>query len=68
MSKENSSRGGLTFIGALQIALIVLKLCGVITCSWFVTLLPIVITVGIPVAVLLMALIFALICGIKITD
>lgn len=68
MSKENSSRGGLTFIGALQIALIVLKLCGVIPCSWFVTLLPIVICVGIPLAVLLIILIFAFVTGIKITD
>jgi hypothetical protein len=68
MSKENSSRGGLTFLGALQIALIVLKLCGVIACSWFVTLLPIVIFVGIPLAVLLIILIFAFITGIKITD
>lgn len=68
MSKENSNRGGLTFIGALQIALIVLKLCGVLKCSWFVTLLPIVICVGIPVAFLLIILLFALICGIEIKD
>ncbi len=37
----STTNGGLTFSGALQIALICLKLFGVIKCSWFIVLLPI---------------------------
>lgn len=40
MSKENTSKG-IGFIGALQIALIVLKLCKVISWSWLWVLSPI---------------------------
>lgn len=37
----STTNGGLTFSGALQIALIILKITGIIKCSWFIVLLPI---------------------------
>ena len=36
----NDAKGSMTFTGALQIALIVLKLTGVFNRSWFIVLLP----------------------------
>ena len=39
--KKKSASGGIGFAGALQIAFIVLKLCKVITWSWFWVLSPI---------------------------
>ena len=38
---ENTSKGGIGFTGLLQIAFIVLKLCGVIDWSWWMVLSPI---------------------------
>lgn len=38
--KQNESSTGIGFLGLLAIAFIVLKLCGVITWSWWVVLLP----------------------------
>lgn len=40
MSENVSSSGGIGFVGLLQVAFIVLKLCGVIGWSWPVVLLP----------------------------
>lgn len=37
---KNTSRGGIGFWGLLQLAFIVLKLCKVITWSWWLVLLP----------------------------
>ena len=34
-NKSNNSSSGIGFFGVLQVALIVLKLCKVINCSWF---------------------------------
>ena len=39
-NKSNNSSGGIGFFGLLQVALIVLKLCKVINCSWFVVFTP----------------------------
>ena len=39
--KENTGKGGVGFTGLLQIAFIVLKLCGVIDWSWWMVLSPI---------------------------
>lgn len=44
MSKNNNSKGssnGITFLGALQVAFIVLKLIGIIKWHWFFVLTPI---------------------------
>lgn len=40
-SKTSNSNGGIGFAGALTIAFIVLRLCGVITWSWWWVLSPI---------------------------
>lgn len=45
MSENNSGRGGIGFVGLLQIAFIVLRLCGVIKWSWLWVLSPIWISV-----------------------
>lgn len=37
---ENKAQSGIGFVGLLQLALIVLKLCKVITWSWAVVLIP----------------------------
>ena len=65
--ENNSSRasGGIGFVGLLQIAFIVLKLCNVIKWSWFWVLSPIWISAGIIVAILLGFLIFVIIKVIK---
>lgn len=45
--------GGLTFTGALQIAFIALKLCNVITWSWWWVLSPLWISIGLTLIVIL---------------
>ena len=49
---------GVTFTEALQLAFIILKLCGVITWSWWWVMSPTLIGVGIVLVVLFIALIF----------
>jgi hypothetical protein len=44
MSSSSSSSGGIGFVGLLQIVFITLKLCGVITWTWFYVLLPMIIS------------------------
>ena len=39
--ENNTARGGIGFFGLLQIAFIVLKLCGIIDWAWWLVLLPI---------------------------
>jgi len=39
-NNNNSGRGGIGFVGLLQIAFIVLRLCGVIKWSWLWVLSP----------------------------
>lgn len=58
-SKENTNvalGGGCGFSGLLTIAFIVLKLCGVINWSWWLVLLPLIITIGLPIAIILIVL------------
>ena len=43
----SSGSNGIGFVGVLQIAFIVLKLCKVITWSWWVIFLPAIISTGI---------------------
>lgn len=61
MSEDSNSRaasGGIGLCGALGIAFIVLKLCGIIDWSWWWVLAPIWIPAAVMVAVLLVGLIF----------
>lgn len=61
MNKNNKNtttvRGGCGFCGLLTIAFIVLKLCGIIDWSWFLVLLPMIISVSLVVIVFIVALI-----------
>lgn len=42
VKQENNNKNGIGFIGLLQIAFIVLKLCGIINWSWWIVFLPII--------------------------
>lgn len=55
-SGNSSSSSGIGFFGLLQVALIVLKLCKVVTFSWWVVFLPLWIELGIIVLVVLAAI------------
>ena len=48
MAKENNSSatGRIGFFGLLQIAFIILKLCGVLECSWAAVFIPVYIWLG----------------------
>lgn len=56
-SKSNGAKGGIGFVGLLQIAFIVLKLCGVIKWSWLWVLSPLWISAIIGVVLLVIAII-----------
>ena len=63
MKEDNKTTvtGGVSFIGLLQIAFIVLKLCNVIDWSWWLVLLPLIISGGffvLGIICLLLVLIF----------
>lgn len=49
--------GGIGFPGALTLAFIILKLCGVIAWSWFWVLSPVLITWGLILAIILVMLV-----------
>lgn len=51
------SKGGIGFVGLLQIAFIVLKLCKVITWSWWLVMLPLLIEGGLLIIGLLVIVI-----------
>ena len=54
-NNNNSSRGGIGFVGLLQIAFIVLRLCGVIKWSWLWILSPIWISVALIALIITLA-------------
>lgn len=54
-------KGGIGFVGLLQIVFIVLKLCGVINWSWVLVMLPLIISAGLLVIIFIIALIIAFI-------
>lgn len=62
--KQTRAGGGIGFIGALTIAFIVLKLCGVIDWSWVWVLSPLWIVAALVVVVLLVSYIFIFIRAI----
>jgi hypothetical protein len=58
--------GGISFLGLLQVAFIVLKLCSVITWSWSIVLIPLWISLsitGLWLILMLLALILGAISG-----
>ncbi len=59
-NNNTATSGGIGVTGLLTVAFIVLKLCGVITWSWWWVLSPVWISVGIVVLVLLIGLIVTL--------
>ena len=50
---NESSKGGIGFAGLLQVAFIVLKLCGVIKWSWLCVMLPTIIPIGLFILLIL---------------
>ena len=56
VTHDNNSSKGVGFFGLLQIAFIVLKLCGVIKWSWIAVLIPTWISLGLIVIMLAIAL------------
>ena len=60
MNNNTTESGGIGITGILQIVFIVLKLCKVISWSWWVVMLPTIISAGIGVVALVIFGIFAL--------
>ena len=58
--KKTIVKGGVGFPGLLTIAFIILKLCGVITWSWFWVLSPLIFAVGFTILLFVVALIISL--------
>lgn len=59
-NNNNVTTGGITAIDVLQIVFIVLKLCGVIKWSWWLVLMPIWISLGIGVILLIIFVIYGI--------
>lgn len=58
VTHDNNSSKGIGFTGLLQLAFIILKLCGVIKWSWWAVLIPTWISLGLIVLLVVFALIF----------
>ena len=58
VTHDNNSSKGVGFTGLLQLAFIILKLCGVIKWSWWAVLIPTWISLGLIVLLVVFALIF----------
>lgn len=63
-NNSNSSSGGIGFVGLLTIVFITLKLCKVITWSWWWVLSPLWISTGIVISILIILGIVALMVSI----
>jgi hypothetical protein len=63
-SSPSKSSGGLSFTGALTILFIGLKLCNVISWSWWWVLSPIWISVSLALAILSIVVIIAIVAGV----
>lgn len=59
-SNNNVTTGGITAIDVLQIVFIVLKLCGVIKWSWWLVLMPLWISLGIGVILIIILVIYGI--------
>ena len=63
-NKSSAASGGIGFTGLLTIAFIVLKLCKVISWSWWWVLSPLWISAGITLAILLIIVVVAIISAL----
>lgn len=59
MKEINNNNYGVTFVGLLQVAFIVLKLCNVINWSWWLVMLPAIISGGFIVVLFILAVVLA---------
>ena len=59
--------GGCSFSGLLTIAFIVLKLCDIINWSWWLVFLPLIIAIGLPIAIILLVVLGCFVCGLCIS-
>lgn len=59
-ANNNSSSGGIGFVGTLTIVFIVLKLVGVIAWSWWWVLSPILISIAVTLLIIVGVVLFAL--------
>ena len=69
-SKEGASvvwSGGCSFSGLLTIAFVVLKLCGVISWSWWLVFLPLIISIGLPIAIVLIVFLGCFVWGLCVS-
>ena len=66
-NSASTARGGIGFVGLLQIVFIVLKLCNVITWSWWAVMLPTIVSTGLGAVSLLAVLIFAVVQAFRET-
>lgn len=64
-NNSSAASGGIGFTGLLTVAFIVLKLCNVITWSWFWVLSPLIFSVGLVLLILLVIALLAIIEGQK---
>lgn len=60
MKHETVRYTGLGFVGALQIAFIVLKLCGVIAWNWWLVMLPAIIYGSLTILIIALSIVIAL--------
>ena len=57
VNENKNINNGIGFVGTLQIAFIILKLCKIINWSWFVVMLPAIISISLVLVVLLFCLV-----------
>ena len=55
---------GCGFSGLLTIAFVILKLCGVINWSWWLVLLPLIISISLPIVIIILVILVFFICGL----
>ena len=60
-NKSNAAGGGISFASLLTLAFIILKLCNVITWSWWWVLSPIWISIGLVVVIFIVAMVVLII-------
>lgn len=59
--------GGCSFSGLLTIAFVVLKLCGVINWNWWLVFLPLIISIGLTIAIVLIMLLVYFVWGLCVS-
>ena len=64
-SSSSSASGGVGLFGLLTVAFVVLKLCGVITWSWFWVLSPMIFSVGLVLLFIVVAFIIYMLAQSK---